>query len=120
MKIPDCDRCLLYAHNPYFVCAVHPDGVTSDKPDGMASLRCMDFRPNPNAEKAEQWSPEGYSWYNDELIPNRPSSYTQAEQLEILDTHPVFTGVCPQCRYRFNERLVHYDCPECGWMDDSV
>ncbi|MGV2831975.1 hypothetical protein [Myxosarcina sp. GI1(2024)] len=41
MKIPDCDRCLLYAHNPhphFLVCAVH----------------------------------------------------------------------------------LHYDCPECGWMDDSV
>ncbi len=24
-KIPDCDRCTLYAHNPHLVCAVHPD-----------------------------------------------------------------------------------------------
>lgn len=43
-KIPDGDRCSLYAHNPHLVCAVHPDGVDSDKPDGMASLRCLDFR----------------------------------------------------------------------------
>ena len=26
-KIPDCDRCLLYTHQIYFVCAVHPEGV---------------------------------------------------------------------------------------------
>ncbi|MGV2826807.1 hypothetical protein [Myxosarcina sp. GI1(2024)] len=88
MKIPDCNRCLLYAHNPHFlVCVIHSDGVDTKT--------CMDFRPNSNAEVAEQWSSEGYSWYEGELIPNRPSRYTQAEQLEILDTHPVFTGVCP-------------------------
>jgi len=39
MKIPDCDalraavgnRCLLYAHDPHLICAVHPDGVNSDR-----------------------------------------------------------------------------------------
>ena len=46
---------------------------------------------DPKAEIEEQWSPQGYSWYGDELIPNRPSRYTQAEQLELLDTHPFFT-----------------------------
>ncbi|WP_036487167.1 hypothetical protein [Myxosarcina sp. GI1] len=112
VAMPKAYRCLLYAHNSYLIFAVHPKGVTTKT--------CMDFRPDPKAEIQEQWSPEGYSWYNNELIPNRPSSYTQAEQLEILDTHPVFTGVCPQCKYRFTERLVHYDCPNCGWVDDSV
>jgi predicted RNA-binding Zn-ribbon protein involved in translation (DUF1610 family) len=86
--------------------------------------RCLDFRPDPNTEPEEQWAPEGYSWswYDGELIPNRPSRYTQAEQLEILDNHPFFTGVCPNCGYRFdkNNLPVHYDCPVCGWIDDSV
>ena len=41
-KIPDCDRCSLYAHNPHLVCMVHPSGVDSD--------RCPDFRLDPNAE----------------------------------------------------------------------
>ena len=113
-KIPDCDRCSLYAHNPYIVCAVHPEGVETDK--------CLDFRPDPNAQIEEQWSPKGYSWYGDELISDRPSRYSQSEQNQILDNHPFFTGICPQCRHKFNQdsRIVHYDCPDCGWVDDSV
>ncbi len=113
-KISLCDRCLLYAHNPHLVCAVHPKGVNSDN--------CIDFRPDPNIKEEEQWSPEGYSWYGDELIPNRPSRYTSEEQLEILDNHPFFSGVCPNCGYRFSQdkQIVHYDCPVCDWIDDSV
>lgn len=80
MKISDCNRCLLYARNPHLVCTVHPEGVESDK--------CMDFRPDPNAQIEEQWSPQGYSWYGDELIADRPSRYSQEEQIQILDTHP--------------------------------
>jgi hypothetical protein len=38
MKIPDCDRCSLYAHNPHLVCAVHPDGVNSDLIFNLLSL----------------------------------------------------------------------------------
>jgi hypothetical protein len=113
-KIPECDRCSLYAHNPHLICAVHPSGVEGN--------RCLDFRLDPNIKEDQQWSPFGYSWYGDELISNRPSRYTQEEQLEILDTHPVFTGVCPQCRHRFDRdnSPVHFDCPSCGWVDDSV
>ena len=113
-KISDCDRCSLYAHDPHLVCAVHPFGVEADK--------CMDFRLDPNAQIEEHWSPQGYSWYGDELITNRPSRYSQSEQLEILNNHPFFTDVCPQCRHQFNRdnHVVHFDCPECGWVDDSV
>ncbi|MDJ0902213.1 MAG: hypothetical protein QNJ55_25765 [Xenococcus sp. MO_188.B8] len=113
-KIPDCDRCVLYAHNPYVVCAVHPEGVEGD--------RCIDFRPDPNAEIQEQWSPQGYSWYGGELIPNRHSRYSQEEQTEILNNHPFFTGVCPQCRHEFDQDNlpVHFDCPNCDFIDDSV
>lgn len=77
---------------------------------------------SPNAEIEKQWSPEGYSWYGDELIADRPSRYTLEEQSQILDNHPFFTGVCPQCRHRFDrDNLpVHYDCPECEWMDESI
>ena len=82
-KIPECDRCTLYAHNPHLVCAVHPSGVETDK--------CLDFRPHPNAEVQKQWSPQGYSWYGGELISNRTSRYSQSEQTKILDNHPFFT-----------------------------
>lgn len=115
MKIPECDRCLLYSHNPHLICAVHPTGVNS--------AQCPDFRPDPNTEEEEQWQPEGYSWYGNELIANRPSRYTPEQQLEILDNHPFFTGVCPQCGYEFdkdNPPAVHWDCPACDWIDDAI
>ncbi|MGK7899301.1 MAG: hypothetical protein AB4372_38205 [Xenococcus sp. (in: cyanobacteria)] len=114
-KISDCDRCSFYANNPHLVCAINPSGVDSD--------RCLDFRLDPNFQEEEQWSPKGYSWYDGELIPNRPSRYTAEEQLEILDNHPFFTGICPQCGYEFDKNnlpLIHFDCPSCGWVDDSV
>jgi hypothetical protein len=31
----------------------------------------IDFRPDPNAEIEKQSSPQGYSWYGDELISDR-------------------------------------------------
>lgn len=108
------DRCILYTYNPHLVCGVHPKGVENNY--------CEDFRQDPNIEEEEQWCPEGYSWYGDELIPNKPSKYTSDEQLEILDNHPFFTGICPNCSYRFtpNKQTVHYDCPVCDFVDDSV
>ncbi len=113
-KISECDRCLLYAHNPHLICAVHPDGINSAPRSGSLRDRCLDFRPDPNFQEEEQWSPEGYSWYDGELIPNKPSRYTTEEQLFILDNHPFFTGICPQCRHEFdknNPPAVHWDCP---------
>jgi predicted RNA-binding Zn-ribbon protein involved in translation (DUF1610 family) len=121
-KLPDCvgvarrrHRCLLYSHNPHLVCAVHPDGPASDS--------CLDFRLDPNTEVEELWQPEGASYYNGELILQPQQQLTQQQQLELLDTHPMFTGKCPQCGYEFDRDYtarVHWDCPECGWMDDSV
>ncbi|MEH2321906.1 MAG: hypothetical protein V7K24_33500 [Nostoc sp.] len=87
-------RCLLYAHNPHIVCAVHPDGV-----DGNS---CLDFRLDPNAESLELWEPEGATYYNGELILQPQQRRTQQQQLELLDTHPMFTGKCPQCGYEFD------------------
>ena len=114
-KIPDCNRCLLYTPEPHLVCGVHPHGVEGDS--------CMDFRPNPKIEPEEPWSPEGYSWYGNELIPNKASRYTTEQQIEMLDNHPFFTGVCPNCQHQFertNTQIVHFDCPSCGWIDESV
>jgi len=67
-KIPDCARCIFYSHSEYLVCQVHPKGVDS--------VRCLDFRPDPNTQQEEQRQPEGYSWYGNELIANRLSRYT--------------------------------------------
>ncbi len=101
-KIPDCEVCLMCAHNPSLVCAVHPYGQNSDF--------CPDFRPDPDLENRrfqdflglqfqqpensnepfsspfsldpdeEQWEPEGASYYNGELI-LQPKQRTREEQL---------------------------------------
>ena len=43
------------------------------------------------------------------------------ERLEILETHPFFTGVCPECGETiWGEGLVHYDCQNCGFRDDLI
>jgi hypothetical protein len=116
-KIPDCDRCLLYTHQIYFVCAIHPEGVDTE--------RCPDFRPDPESvsEEKELWSPTGYSWYGDTLIPNRLCRYTREEQQKILDTHPLFTGVCPNCSQVFTTSPppnTHWNCAECGWQESDI
>lgn len=114
MKIPDCDRCLLYANNPHLICAVHPRGPNSDS--------CLDFRENPCAESAEQqWEPEGASYYNGELI-IQPQSRSPEEQLWLLDHHPMFSGTCPQCGYEWesgNYPMSQWECPQCGAKGDG-
>jgi hypothetical protein len=37
-------RCLLNAHSPHLLCAVHPGGVTTET--------CPDFRPDPKPVEA--------------------------------------------------------------------
>jgi hypothetical protein len=145
-KLPECDRCLFCAHDYHVVCAIHPAGVEEDN--------CLDFRPTPELEGKhfrdflglrsrqrddepysnphdylgddELWQPEGVSYYNGELILQPQQRWTQEEQLELIDSHPLFTGKCPQCRTLFDKDYsaccVHWDCPnpECGWMDDTV
>ena len=61
MKIPDCDRCLLYSHNPHLICAVYPSGPDSED--------CLDFKEDPNAEEEEIWAPKGYTFEGDDLVP---------------------------------------------------
>ena len=126
MKIPDCNRCLLYSHNPHLVCAVHPSG-----PSGNT---CLDFREDPSAEPEELWEPEGARYIDDELVIERsyyngeeiiqpPQRWTREQKLWLLDNHPMFTGKCPACAYVFGRDYtfrIHFDCPECEWKDDSI
>lgn len=89
---PECDRCLYNAHTPYLLCTVHPEGVKEN---------CLDFKPDPKVQDEDFWSPIGYSWYDGNLVANRPSRLTTEQQIEILDNHPLFTGVCPNCHHRY-------------------
>jgi len=66
----------------------------------------------------EDPSAEEGSYYNGELILQPRQRWTREEQLELLNTHPLFTGKCPKCGYRFSlENLPkgHWDCSHCGW-----
>lgn len=71
----------------------------------------------------EQGEPEGASYYNDELIRQPSQQRTREEQLWLLDNQTLVNSVCPGCKYCFpqaNFHTVHFDCPNCGWVDDSV
>ena len=48
------------------------------------------------------------------------SSLSKAEQLQVMMTHPFFTGYCPQCGQEFAQITPppeHWDCQACGWLD---
>ena len=91
--------------------------------------RCSDFRPEPEKETEDLWCPDGCNFVGDRMV-KRPVTYeqdfqprlTRAEQYEVLMTHPIFTGMCPQCSasYPQNVDRIHWDCEACGWVDDSV
>lgn len=108
-KLPECDRCQIYSYTPYLVCGVHPDGPST--------LSCPDHAPIPQ----EVANPLTGGFYAGDWIPETTSHLTTEERLELLDTHPLFIGVCPQCGQTFlAEPTVHWDCDICGWVDDSV
>ena len=94
----------------------------------LKTLTQLCFQPachpvNPNPPREELWEPEGTSYYNGELILQPRQGWTLEQQLELLDTHPLFTGQCPQCEMtypKYETPPVHWNCSECGWMDDSV
>jgi hypothetical protein len=105
----------MYSHDPHIVCAVHPSGVEGE--------HCLDFRVDPNAQVQELWQPEGATYYNSELILQPTQRWTPLQQLEVLDWHPMFTGYCPGCGAEYERDYttrVHWDCANCGWVDDSV
>jgi hypothetical protein len=86
-RSPECDRCQRfsgYCGPDFLVCAIHPSGP--------AQSPCLDF-----AEVAGQWEPLGGAYYNGELLRTPKQSLTTAQRWEILNTHPLFTGVCPKC-----------------------
>lgn len=126
-KIPQCAKCRFYSGNFYLICAVVPGG-----PDGK---ECPHFAPDPDIVEAEElWEPLGARYINDELVIERTyyngeeirqpqQRRSQEEKLWLLDNHPMFTGRCPSCGASFDRDYtsrVHWDCANCGWMDDSV
>lgn len=145
-KLPFGDRCRFYAHEPLIICAIFPTGPVGESclhfapnPDHGSfedflglQLRTggeLDYSDpafsNPFGVEPDEevWQPEGASYYNGKLILQPQQHWTREEQLELLDYHPMFTGSCPQCELpfpRYERPPVHWDCPACGWVDDTV
>ena len=103
-----CQRFSGYCGTEFLVCGIYPSGP--------AETPCPDF-----AEVTEQCEPLGGAYYAGELVLQPTHYLTTAERLEILETHPFFTGVCPECGETiWGEGLVHYDCQNCGFRDDLI
>lgn len=57
--------------------------------------------------------------YDGDLIPT-PRQLTPEQQAELLDTHPLFTGRCPNCEVTLLEPQLssgRWEC-SCGWSWD--
>lgn len=87
-KVPECDRCLLFARNPDLVCTVHPTGSDTDT--------CPDFREHPNTASEELWEPEGTTYYNDELILQPQQRWTRLATVRAAGHAPtIYLPVSP-------------------------
>ncbi|MEG3959452.1 hypothetical protein [Microcoleus sp. herbarium2] len=87
-KLPECDRCFLYARNPHLVCAAHPAGPNTNT--------CLDFRADSNAAAEELWEPKGASYYNGELILQPQQRWTRLATVRAAgDTPLVYRPVSP-------------------------
>lgn len=92
------------------VCGVNPCGPTGDE--------CPDFD-----AVAPRGEPFGGGYYAGDWIPQQPAQITDEQRLALLDWHPLFTGRCPNCEILIRQTKpprMHWDCDECGWMDDSI
>ena len=109
-KLPQCFSCRYHDQTGHLVCAVHPSGPSGD--------RCADFEEIPAVVEHGAWNPEGWAFEGGELLKTAASYLPQYDA-----SHPIVTGLCPKCGNDYdqgNTPLVHWDCGECGWMDDSV
>ena len=149
----ECEYCIYNARHYAIVCALHPSGVNSKKcPDfkqdpELEGKNLKDFlgvgEPleingsinNPYYPESDMnWSPPGTdyvngelvmkeSYYNGELIKQPQQRFSKEEMLYLIDTHPLFTNICPNCNYEFEKQdspRAHYNCPECGWDDSDI
>lgn len=58
--------------------------------------------------------------YKHDTLTQVLSRLTRAEQLQVIITHPFFTGQCPQCQHKFagiDLDLIDWHCVWCGWVD---
>jgi hypothetical protein len=119
-----CQRCEYFAHSPYVICGVHPYEVKGNRcPDFSLATRAIVASDDPLAWYEDEWRPEGASYYGGELVLEPVQRLTLHQRLELIDTHPLFTGRCPQCERPIvvsKSEQVHWECENCDWTDDSL
>jgi transposase-like protein len=65
-------------------------------------------------------------YYGNHLVNNVQNKPEREKQLWLLNNHPIFTGVCPNCGYDYgtlkildiDEKSQHWNCPSCGLTYD--
>jgi uncharacterized C2H2 Zn-finger protein len=110
-RSPECESCQLfsgYLGAKYLVCGIHPCGP--------AESPCPDHAP-----VVEDWVPVGGAYYDGELVRDSPFYMTTEDRLHLVETHPRFTGRCPQCGTIFQEtpQYIGTAPPATGWMTRS-
>ncbi|MGJ3248758.1 MAG: hypothetical protein ACFE0I_22130 [Elainellaceae cyanobacterium] len=125
-RLPECNYCMFYADSPHLVCAIHPQGPSSES--------CLDFREDDHALKhwsaflgldwhtadAERWQPDGEPINIGEFVLQPQRRLSVDEQMQLTDSHPIFTNRCPDCDYHYRPDAPppeHWECPRCGWSD---
>ena len=81
------------------------------------------FKKTPTPRRRNYGNPKVQATTTANWFCNARQRWTPEQQLELLDTHPLFTGRCPRCEItypQYETPSVHWDCSACGWMDDSV
>ncbi len=121
---PQCQLCDFYNYNAYLRCTLHPLGLALEECHDFVAIASEGegLGTAQTSEVEEQWQPEGAAYYNGELV-LQTRRRTVTEQLALLDTHPLFTERCPNCELPIapvHPVQVHWDCSNCGWIDDSV
>ena len=119
-KLPECQHCQFNGRwsktdrrsSTYIVCAVHPGGAPEDY--------CIDFRPICNTQSRLKLTMEEYMFYGSDYIAIAPTRLTQSDRELILNTHPLYTGKCPQCNYQFpKDHHFNGECPVCNWRNSD-
>ena len=81
-KLPECDHCQYHSNSAFVVCGVHPNGHSEDS--------CDDFVAEPGSEEGKAREPIGGGYYAGDWIPQPFPRLTRQQQLELLETHPLF------------------------------
>ncbi|WP_338438737.1 hypothetical protein [Synechococcus elongatus] len=96
-RIEDCNYCLFASDD-----STHPCRARVSAPEGD---RCLDFRPRQSNKPYP--------------LSDRLPKNSIAKRLDLLNWHPLATGVCPECSEEISQSSAfifqRWFCLICGW-----